>query len=62
MPSNVIVGDREEAAMRAHRALDPRLLADALHPFVRARWRVARLAGLPALESSWLHVLAAAEE
>lgn len=48
--------------MRAHRTLDPGLLADALHPLVRARGRIAGLTGLSALESSRVDVFAAAEQ
>ena len=48
--------------MRAQRALDPGLLADALDPFVRAGWGIAGLAGLPALEPPRVDVLAAAEQ
>ena len=44
------------------RALDPRLLADAPHPFVAHSGRIAGLAGLAALESARIDVLAAAKE
>ncbi len=62
MPSNDIVGDREETAVRTHRALDPGLLADALHPLVRAGGRIAGPAGFPAFESPRVDVFAAAEQ
>lgn len=48
--------------MRAHRALDSGLLADARHPLVRARGRVAGLSGLPAFESTRVDVFATAEQ
>ena len=53
--------DRDQRAVLAVAALDPRLLADAGAPFVRARWRVARLAGL-ALPADRVHVFAAAKQ
>ena len=42
--------------------LDSRLLTDAAHPLVRARRRIAGLAGLPTLESARIDVVAAAEQ
>ena len=43
-------------------ALDPRLLADATDPFVRAGRCIAGLAGPPALESTWIDVISPPEE
>jgi hypothetical protein len=41
MPANDVVGDRQEVTMRAYRALDPRLFANAPDPLVGTRRRVA---------------------
>lgn len=41
MAANDIVGDRQESTMRAFRALDARLFADAPDPLVGTRRRVA---------------------
>ena len=62
MPADDLVGHRQEPTMRALGALDAGLLADAAHPLVRARGRIAGLAGLAALEATRIHVLAPAEE
>jgi hypothetical protein len=62
VPANDVVSDRQETTVRADRALDPWLLADPPHPFVRASGRVARLPGLPALESPRIDVVPSAEE
>jgi hypothetical protein len=62
MPSDDLVCDREETAMRAHRTLDPGLLTDAPHPLVGARGRIAGLPGLSALEPTRVNVFAAAEQ
>lgn len=62
MPTNEVVGYRQEAAMRAHRALDPRLFADAPHPLIRAGRRVAGPTGLPALEPSGVDAFAPSEQ
>jgi hypothetical protein len=61
VPPNDVVGDGKEATMGADRALDTRFLADAAHPLVRARRRVAGLAGPSALESARINVLAPAK-
>ena len=52
----------KESTMWALGALDPGLLADAAHPLVRAGRRVPGLAGLSALESTWVDVLASAKQ
>ena len=62
MPANDVVGHRKESAIGTLSALDARLLADAAHPLVGARGRIARLARLPALESTRVDVVATAEQ
>src|SRR5262245_31164102 len=62
MPTNDIVGHRKEPAVGTLGALDARLLADATHPLVGTRWRIARAPGPPALESARVNVFATAEE
>src|SRR5207249_11354916 len=62
VPADDVVGDRQEAAVGAFRTLDPRLLADAPDPFIRARRCVPGSPGLAALETSRVHVLAATKE
>jgi len=62
VPSNHVIRDWQETAVRTLGAFDARLLADAGHPLVRARRRVTRLAGLPAFEPTRVDIVAAAEE
>ena len=62
VPADNVVGDRQEAPVRALRTLDPRLFADALYPFVRACGSVPGSPGLAALESSRIDVFATAKE
>jgi hypothetical protein len=62
VPADDVVGDRQEAAVGAFHTPDPRLLADAPDPFIRARRRVPGSPGLAAFETSRVHVLAATEK
>jgi len=62
MPPDDFIGDWEEATVQTLRALDAWFFADAAHPLVGARGCVAGLPCLPALESTWIHVVAAAKE
>ena len=48
--------------MRTLGALDPRLLANAADPFVRAGRSISRLACLSALEATRVDILATAEQ
>jgi len=41
VPANHVVGHRQKSAMLTLGALDPRLLSDAAHPFVRASRGIA---------------------
>jgi hypothetical protein len=62
VPADDLVGQRQKSAVRAVGAFDARLLANAADPFVRARGRIAVLAGPAALEAARIDVLAAAEQ
>ena len=55
VPADDVVGDRQEAAVRAFRALDPRLLADArapIHSRTQARTRLSRSCGFRNVEGT----------
>jgi hypothetical protein len=62
VPTDDLVGHREESAVRAFGALDAGLRADAAHPLVRAGGRIPGFGGLLALESTRVHIVAPAEE
>src|SRR5262245_33816808 len=62
VPSNDVVSDGKESAIRTFRALNSRFLTDAADPFVRAGDGVAVLAHFLTVEASRVHVHAAAEE
>lgn len=62
VPPDDVVGHWKESTIGTLGALDARLLTDAAHPLVRAGGRVARLAGLPTLESAGIYVFATAEQ
>jgi len=60
--SNHIVGDREEALIRALRALDSWFLANASYPLVAADGGVAGFASLSTLEPAWVDIVSAAKQ
>ena len=62
VPANLVVGYGEESAVGALGALDARLAANAGHPFVGTRRRVARPARRTAFEPSRIDILAPSEE
>jgi hypothetical protein len=62
VPADDVVCHREKSTLRALGAFDARLLADATHPFVRARGRVSRLAGLLALEPARVDVFSTSKQ
>lgn len=62
VPTYDIVGERKESTIGTLSAFDARLLADASDPLVGTGGRVAGFAGLAALESPRVHVVAASEE
>ena len=62
MPADHFVGDLKEAAIRAVRAFDLRLFADATNPFIGAGRRVAGLPGFPTLETAGINILPSPEQ
>jgi len=60
--SDHIIGDREEALIRALRAFDPRLFADASDPFVPAHRGVTGLACLSTLEPARVDIFSSAKQ
>jgi len=62
MPVDGVVGDGEEALMRAGGAFDAGFVTDAGDPFVGAGGGVAGSAGAAAVEAAGVDVVAAAEE
>ena len=57
-----LVGDRQEAPIRAFEAFDAGFVAQAADPFVGASRLVARPAGLAALEPTGINILAPTEQ
>ena len=62
VPADHLVGHRQEGAVRAVAALDPRLFTDAADPLVAAGRGVAGAAGLLAFEAPRVDILAAFEQ
>jgi len=60
--SDHIIGDREEALIRAQGTLDPRLFADASYPFVPADGGITGLACLSTLKPAWVDILSPAKQ
>lgn len=62
VPPNHVVGDREESAVRAIRAFDARLLADARNPLVPACRGISGFSGSPAFEAPRIDVVTSPDE
>jgi hypothetical protein len=62
VPSDDVIGDRQESLMGTFAAFDTWLLADASHPFVGACRCVAGFARLAILEAPWVDVVASTKE
>ena len=62
VPADHLVSHRQEGAVRAVAALDPRLLTDAADPLVAAGRGVAGAAGLLTFEAPGIEILAALEQ
>jgi len=62
VPPDDVVSDGEEPTVEAFGALDPRLLANASHPFVGTCGCVPGPARLAAFEPSRVHILSTSEE
>jgi hypothetical protein len=62
MPTNYIVRNGQELSVRAFGTFDSGLFTDALNPLVGANWRITGFAGLAALESTRVNVVAASKK
>jgi hypothetical protein len=62
VPPDYIIGDGQEAAMRAIRALDSRFLADAGDPLVSARGSISGFPGSSAFEAARIDIVAPPEQ
>lgn len=62
VPADHFIGDREEGAMRAVRALDSGLFADAAHPFVATGGRVTGASDPLVFETPGIEFLASSEQ
>ena len=59
---NHFIGQGKETLVRAVRAFDSRLLADASYPLISARGCVTRAPRLPVLEASRIHIVSSTEQ